>query len=168
MGGLRDYSGPTSRPLRGHEGVPPSRPEAQAARGRHTIAFLPSGKTLWLAPVAMPLKRRTDWRHESVEGRTGKRVRTGRERPAGCAASRWDCNWELRFSMELHNPKLRACAALPRLCPLHQYVRQNRVKHRQKDWPRARLPGIIRLRCAYCIVPFVPCPASERCFSPAN
>src|ERR1035441_5016549 len=53
---------------------------------RRSICTTPAGPTRRWATA--PLKRRTAWRHESVEGRTGKRVRTGRERPVGCAASR--------------------------------------------------------------------------------
>src|ERR1035438_4151465 len=53
---------------------------------RRFICTTPAGPTRRWATA--PLKRRTAWRHESVEGRTGKRVRTGRERPVGCAASR--------------------------------------------------------------------------------
>src|ERR1035437_346247 len=53
---------------------------------RRSICTTPAGPTRrW---DTAPLKRRTAWRHESVEGRTGKRVSTGRERPVGCAASR--------------------------------------------------------------------------------
>src|ERR1035438_7771822 len=49
--------------LRWRERASPSCLQAQAAWGRHTLAFLPPGKTLWFCPVTMLVPDKTNRRN---------------------------------------------------------------------------------------------------------